>query len=98
MHRSDLLDALLAACRTHDAIALETSKEAVALEDRGDSACVTCTDGTLYDAPVVVGAMDCGPPPARRSSTMATRSVRSTLPIAVRFRSARCRVTPGWTT
>lgn len=56
MHRSDLLDALLAACRTHDAIALETSKEAVALEDRGDSACVTCTDGTLYDAPVVVAA------------------------------------------
>jgi len=56
MHRSDLLDALLAACRSHDAITMETSKEIVTVEDRGDSACVTCADGTQYETAILVGA------------------------------------------
>jgi salicylate hydroxylase len=56
MHRSDLLDALLSACRSHDAITMETSKEVTTVEDRGDSACVTCADGTQYEAAVLVGA------------------------------------------
>jgi salicylate hydroxylase len=56
MHRSDLLDALLAACRAHGAIVLETSKDAVSIEDRSDFARVTCADGTAYDAEIVIGA------------------------------------------
>ena len=56
MHRSDLLEALLAACRAHDAIVLETSKDAVSIEDSHDVARVTCADGSAYAAEIVIGA------------------------------------------
>lgn len=56
MHRSDLLEALLAACRAHDAIVLETSKDAVSIEDSHDVARVTCSDGSAYAAEIVIGA------------------------------------------
>lgn len=56
MHRSDLLAALLAACRAHDRIALETNKNVVAVEDRVERARVTCADGSSYDAELLVGA------------------------------------------
>jgi salicylate hydroxylase len=56
MHRSDLLDALLAACRAGDRITLETSKDVVAVEDRGGVAQARCGDGTSYEAAALIGA------------------------------------------
>jgi salicylate hydroxylase len=56
MHRSDLLATLLAACRAHDRIALETDKDVVRVDDLGDVATVTFADATRYDAEVVIGA------------------------------------------
>ena len=56
MHRSDLLDALLAACRAHDRITLETAKDVRHVDDRGDTAEVTFADGTTYAADIVIGA------------------------------------------
>jgi salicylate hydroxylase len=56
MHRSDLLDALLAACRAHELVTLETSKHVQGLADRGDTAAVTFADGTSYEAEIVIGA------------------------------------------
>ena len=56
MHRSDLLGALLEACRGHDRVTLETGKDAVTVEDLGDAAAVTFADGSRYEAEVLVGA------------------------------------------
>lgn len=56
MHRSDLLDALLAAAQQNDQITLETNKEVSAVEDRGTSALVRCADGSEYESEIVVGA------------------------------------------
>ena len=56
MHRGDLLDILLAACRAIGLVSLETSKEAEAVEDLADSARVRCADGSMYDCGAVVGA------------------------------------------
>ncbi|GAB7055581.1 MULTISPECIES: FAD-dependent monooxygenase [unclassified Paenibacillus] len=55
-HRSDLLDALLAACRSHDLITLLNNKEALSVEDLGDRARVSCRDGSVYTADAVIGA------------------------------------------
>ncbi|MGF9714711.1 FAD-dependent monooxygenase [Paenibacillus naphthalenovorans] len=55
-HRSDLLDALLAACRSHDLITLLNNKEALSVEDLGDWARVSCRDGSVYTADAVIGA------------------------------------------
>jgi len=56
MHRGDLLDILLAACRATGLVTLETSKEVRAVEDLGGSARVRCADGSVYDCDAVVGA------------------------------------------
>lgn len=56
MHRSDLLAALLAACRASDRIVLEAGREAVAVEDLGDGVRVDCADGTTDTCGAVVGA------------------------------------------
>jgi salicylate hydroxylase len=56
MHRSDLLAMLLAACRANARIALETSKDVLSVEDRIETARVTCADGSTYEADVLIGA------------------------------------------
>jgi salicylate hydroxylase len=56
MHRADLLNALLAACRAERLITLETSREVAAVEDLGDGARVRTADGGAFEAELVVGA------------------------------------------
>jgi 2-polyprenyl-6-methoxyphenol hydroxylase-like FAD-dependent oxidoreductase len=56
MHRSDLLDILLAACRNCDLISLENGKHVVAVASRSSGGTVTCADGSSYEADVIVGA------------------------------------------
>ena len=56
MHRGDLLDVLLAACRADARIVLEASREIVDVEqlDRGVRA--VCADGTSYDDAALIAA------------------------------------------
>jgi len=56
LHRSDLLNVLLARCRAESRIELETSKRVVRTTDHGDVVEVACADGTIYQATAVVGA------------------------------------------
>jgi len=56
MHRGDLLSVLLAACRAEPLIALETRRDVVAIDDRGESAVARCADGTAYEAELLIGA------------------------------------------
>jgi salicylate hydroxylase len=56
MHRSDLLSALLAACRANKLITLEANRGVVAVEDNGDTARVRFADGTVYETDLLLGA------------------------------------------
>ncbi|MFD2416460.1 FAD-dependent monooxygenase [Amycolatopsis pigmentata] len=56
LHRSDLLDALLAACRAHDLVTLETKRTVVDAEIRADGATVFCADGAAYDTEALIAA------------------------------------------
>ena len=56
MHRSDLLEALLDACRAEPIVSLLTEKALVSLVDRGDVVDVTFADGTSMRASGVIGA------------------------------------------
>lgn len=56
MHRGDLLDVLLQACRTHPRVTLETGRQAVDIRDVGDAAEVRFADGTVYRADALIGA------------------------------------------
>ena len=56
MHRSDLLNELVAACRNEPRITLETNKDVTGADDLGDAALVRCSDGTTYRAEAVIGA------------------------------------------
>jgi 3-hydroxybenzoate 6-monooxygenase len=56
LHRGDLLEVLLAACRADDRILLEANKRVVALVDQHDSARVEFDDGTSYECDAAVGA------------------------------------------
>lgn len=56
MHRADLLQVELDACQASSLLALETGKEAVAIEDLGDGARVRCADGSVYECDALVGA------------------------------------------
>lgn len=56
MHRHDLLDTLLAACRASPRITLETKKDVVAVEDLGDGARARCADGSVYECDTLIGA------------------------------------------
>jgi 3-hydroxybenzoate 6-monooxygenase len=56
MHRSDLLNVLLAACRAEPRIALETGRDAVRIEDRETGARIVCADGARYDCAALIGA------------------------------------------
>jgi len=56
LHRGDLLDVLLAACRADDRIVLEPNKRVTAVVDQHDRARVEFADGTSYECDAVVGA------------------------------------------
>ncbi|WP_409332936.1 FAD-dependent monooxygenase [Trujillonella humicola] len=56
MHRSDLLQILLDACTAEPLITLENDRTVVDVELGDGTAAVTCADGTVYRAGVVVGA------------------------------------------
>jgi salicylate hydroxylase len=56
LHRSDLLDALLARCQAHDLITLESGRTVVDADVRATGATVTCSDGSAYDADVLIAA------------------------------------------
>jgi 2-polyprenyl-6-methoxyphenol hydroxylase-like FAD-dependent oxidoreductase len=56
MHRSDLLAILVEACRDSGLVTFETSKEAIAIEDLGDCAQLSCRDGSLYRTEALIAA------------------------------------------
>ena len=56
MHRSDLLEALLAACRANPLVTLRNNQSFTSLVDRGDVVDVSFADGTTMRASGVVGA------------------------------------------
>jgi salicylate hydroxylase len=56
MHRSDLLDVLLAAARADERIVLEPSQHVVDVEEHGDRVRAVCADGSSYDAFAVIAA------------------------------------------
>ena len=56
IHRADLLDALLAACRNSPMITLETSRQVSGISDDGAMVHVRTTDGRVYDTPALIGA------------------------------------------
>lgn len=56
MHRGDLLAAELSACRSSSRIVLESNKEVVRIEDRGDRVRVDFRDGSTYECDALVGA------------------------------------------
>ncbi|GAA4656373.1 FAD-dependent monooxygenase [Streptomyces youssoufiensis] len=57
LHRGDLLDILLAACRAHERVTLESGREVVEVRDaEGESATVRFADGETYACEAVIGA------------------------------------------
>ncbi len=56
MHRSDLLTALLEACRANKLITLEASRALTSVEVLGDAARARFSDGTDYEAELLIGA------------------------------------------
>lgn len=56
IHRSDLLQILLDACRATGLVTLEAAKEVVEVTDHGSSAEVRCADGTLYVCDALIAA------------------------------------------
>ncbi|WP_019634103.1 FAD-dependent monooxygenase [Actinomadura atramentaria] len=55
-HRSDLLAAVLDACRAEPAITLETGRSVRAVRQDGDTAVAECADGAEYRADALIGA------------------------------------------
>jgi salicylate hydroxylase len=56
MHRADLLEVEVAACRAHPLITLETSKEVAAIREIADGLHVQCSDGSQYECDALIGA------------------------------------------
>ena len=56
VHRRDLHDALLEACRKREEIALHTSKELASFTDRGKSVVASFADGSEYEGWAMIGA------------------------------------------
>jgi salicylate hydroxylase len=56
MHRGDLLDVLLAACRADDRIVLEPSREVVDVQERDAGVRAVCADGARFDGVAAVAA------------------------------------------
>ncbi|MFI9557565.1 FAD-dependent monooxygenase [Nonomuraea endophytica] len=55
LHRSDLLDILLAACREHGVV-LETDRQVSAVADHPHGVTVSCADGSVYRGTLTVAA------------------------------------------
>jgi len=55
IHRADLLNALLEACRACDSITLETGRKVTAITDHGDSISLSTNDGS-YEGAAAIGA------------------------------------------
>ena len=56
IHRADILNALLEACKASPLVRLETSKQVKGFYDDGTSVRVETADGARYDAPAFIGA------------------------------------------
>jgi salicylate hydroxylase len=56
VHRADLLDAEVAACRNHPGIALESGKEVISIEETAQAVQAVCSDGSQYEADALIGA------------------------------------------
>ncbi|MFD4603031.1 FAD-dependent monooxygenase [Streptomyces sp. NPDC058464] len=56
LHRGDLLDVLLTACREHPKVTLENNRQVVDIEDHTTSAVVRFADGDSYRTDALVGA------------------------------------------
>ena len=56
MHRSDVLNALLARCRANARIRLETDKDVIRIEESAESTTVLCADGSSYTTELLIGA------------------------------------------
>ncbi|SFO37015.1 salicylate hydroxylase [Actinomadura madurae] len=56
LHRSDLLDLLLAHCRAHALITLENRRTVVDAQVRSNGATVVCADGSRYETPALIAA------------------------------------------
>jgi salicylate hydroxylase len=103
MHRGDLLDVLLAACRADARIVLEASRGVVDIEEHGDHVRAVCADGTAYDGVAAVAADglwsrlrklvhdDGDPVPARYVA------YRGTLPVAELWEGAGLEDVTLWT-
>ncbi|MFF7987267.1 FAD-dependent monooxygenase [Streptomyces sp. NPDC007901] len=56
LHRGDLLDVLLAACREHPKVTLENNRQVVDIEDHTTAAVVRFADGDSYRTDALIGA------------------------------------------
>ena len=57
IHRADLLDAIVAACRSYpELITLQTGAKVTLHEDRGDSVLIELADGTRHEGAALIGA------------------------------------------
>ncbi|MEU2282952.1 FAD-dependent monooxygenase [Streptomyces sp. NPDC013178] len=56
LHRSDLLDVLLTACREHPKVTLENNRQVVDVEDHTTTAVVRFADGDSYRTDALIGA------------------------------------------
>lgn len=56
IHRADLLDVLVEACRESEAITLETSRKVTALRDHGNRVSVSTQEGPTYEGAALIGA------------------------------------------
>ncbi|MFC3577470.1 FAD-dependent monooxygenase [Streptomyces yaanensis] len=56
LHRGDLLDVLLAACREHPKVTLENNRQVVDIEDHTTTAVVHFSDGESYRTDALIGA------------------------------------------
>ncbi|MFC9502796.1 FAD-dependent monooxygenase [Streptomyces sp. NPDC057002] len=56
LHRGDLLDVLLSACREHPKVTLENNRQVVDVEDHANAAVVHFADGESYRTDALIGA------------------------------------------
>ncbi|HZW54001.1 MAG TPA: FAD-dependent monooxygenase, partial [Candidatus Elarobacter sp.] len=103
MHRGDLLDVLLDACRADSRIVLEPAREVIAVEQDAHGARAVCADGTIFHGSAVIAAdglwsrlrklvHDDGEPVAARYV-----AYRGTLPVAELWEGAGLEDVTLWT-
>ncbi|MGH9785740.1 MAG: FAD-dependent monooxygenase, partial [Terriglobia bacterium] len=56
IHRADLLDVLVEACRESDSITLATSRKVTSLSDHGDRVSASTQEGPTYEGAALLGA------------------------------------------